>query len=524
MNTNDTVAVATGNWRRRATATVTHPYVALVLILLVGAGLRLYKLDGYDFWHDEMVTVFAARPAPAEIYAWTGINSVHPPLYYMLLHVWNRLFGEALVTMRLFSVVQSIVCIPLIFLLGRDLAGWRVGLAAASLMALAPFQVFHSQQARMYPLLTLLVLLATWSFWRAWRSGNWRWWVLLGLTAVTGFYSHVYFAFSLLGLNLWACFDSWHQRRIDRRRWAGLLISQSMAVLVFLPFLPLMFGLTQSVIESFWIGSDSALLGPLHLFSLTTFGTYRMGSQPLWWTFLLILPACAAIILGTVLSLRTAAQAPTERSNWLLLHFGVWTPLFTATFLSLTVKPILLDRSLIGISGPLFVLIAWVFVRYSDNRGIRLLALGYVAACLATLALIYPDVRSPAELRRLADYLASNAQPGDAIVYADWKAFDYGAYFYPEQPDVCVLAPTSGDTTLARQRLTFMDWRAPHCITTARELVPAYERIWLVLTPYVTDEDGRIATNRDWLHENFTEVNQETFGNAFIELYVADPR
>jgi len=83
--------------------------------------------------------------------------SVHPPFYYFVLHFWMGL-GEDLYTIRLLSVLISTACIPCIYLLGREILSSPGALVAATLMAIAPFQIFHGQQARMYPLLTLLVL------------------------------------------------------------------------------------------------------------------------------------------------------------------------------------------------------------------------------------------------------------------------------------------------------------------------------------------------------------------------------
>lgn len=522
MNITNTVASITGNWRRRITALAAHPVLVLTLLTMLGAVLRIYKLDAYDFWHDEVITVFASRPTPSTTYAWTGAYSVHPPLYYMALHLWSRLFGAELVALRMFSVLQSILCIPLVFLLGRDLAGWRVGLVAATLTALAPFQIFHGQQARMYPLLTMLVLVATWSFFRAWRSADWRWWALLGLTAAVGFYSHVYFAFSLLGLNLWACFETWRTRHIDRRRWAGLLISQSLAVLAFMPFVSKMLGLTQTVISSYWIAENTPFDWMFALISLSNYATFGLERMAAWYVVLTYFPAVAAVLLTLIYSSREARRQVAERPAWGLLLFSLWTPIVVATLLSLTVQSILIDRSLIGLSGALFVLLAWMAVRYWQRSMVQALAAIYIVSCLATLILIYPANHQPNDFRLLTDYLAANAQPDDAIAYADWQSFDHAALFHPEQANVCVVPSQTLDQAFWLRRMAFMQWREPYCSAPLADFASDYQRVWLVLTSYTFDAEEHLANSRGWIEQHGRLLDTQRFGNAVVWLYAVD--
>ncbi|NNJ10629.1 hypothetical protein EKD04_009835 [Chloroflexales bacterium ZM16-3] len=180
----------------------------VAIIMLVGLALRLFHLDFAGYWHDEIISTFLARVPAVEIFRSITDSDTHPPLYHILLHFWGALFSYDLIPLRLFSVLTSLLCIPLSYWLGRAVDGPAVGIATAALMALAPFQIFHSQQARMYPLLTLVVLLMLLSFLGAWRQGGAARWALFGLVAAAGFYTHVYFAFSLLALDLWALAES----------------------------------------------------------------------------------------------------------------------------------------------------------------------------------------------------------------------------------------------------------------------------------------------------------------------------
>src|SRR5437016_11807732 len=82
-----------------------------------------------------------------------------PPLYYVLLHAWMRLFGTGTVAVRALSGVLGVIALPLTFAAGRRIGGGRTAWAATVIMAASPFAVRYSSEARMYTLLLVLALL-----------------------------------------------------------------------------------------------------------------------------------------------------------------------------------------------------------------------------------------------------------------------------------------------------------------------------------------------------------------------------
>ena len=92
--------------------------------------------------------------------------------------------------MRLVSVLAGTAIIPLSFVLGRWTVGVRAGVVAAALVALGPFMIYYSTEARPYALLILLVLLSTLSLLRALSSERSRWWVAYAVFACAAAYTH----------------------------------------------------------------------------------------------------------------------------------------------------------------------------------------------------------------------------------------------------------------------------------------------------------------------------------------------
>lgn len=140
--------------------------MALLLLVLLGLGLRLYALDSQGFFIDEVYSVLVARgDADPELMVFDSIR----PLYFALLGAWMHL-GQSELWLRLPSVVFGVLNIALIYCLGKVSSGHRVGLVASLLMALSPLEVHYSQQARMYTMGSFLALASSLSLILAWRK------------------------------------------------------------------------------------------------------------------------------------------------------------------------------------------------------------------------------------------------------------------------------------------------------------------------------------------------------------------
>ena len=132
----------------------------LLAILGVALSVRLYGLTYHSFWFDEaMSTFWAARPAG---YIWqvgtTMALDKHPPLYYLLLHFWTALFGPGDFAVRTLGALIGALAVLPAFGVGASLGGLRAGAFGALFLALNPFLVWYSQEARMFMPATTFVL------------------------------------------------------------------------------------------------------------------------------------------------------------------------------------------------------------------------------------------------------------------------------------------------------------------------------------------------------------------------------
>jgi mannosyltransferase len=103
------------------------PVVACALLL------RLYRIDWQSSLSDENFSLMLADRSFGKMMAGIIRDAVHPPLHYIALWGWMKLFGFGQLQSRVLSAVCSILSVPMIFLIGRRLLNPRAGLIAAIL-------------------------------------------------------------------------------------------------------------------------------------------------------------------------------------------------------------------------------------------------------------------------------------------------------------------------------------------------------------------------------------------------------
>ena len=206
-------------------------------------GLRMVRLDCQTLWYDEGTSVALAGRSLSTITR-SAAADIHPPFYYYLLHGWTSVFGFSPTAVRALSAFVGTALVALTWLLGRRLFGPAVGLGAAFLAVASPFQVYYSQEARMYILVAALgalsvvlsVMLLQADDGRRSRADQsssdhwppssklWLLWLAYVLISVLVLYTH-YFGFTVLlaenlAIGLWVLLR-WRRRLRFAARWAG---------------------------------------------------------------------------------------------------------------------------------------------------------------------------------------------------------------------------------------------------------------------------------------------------------------
>src|SRR4030065_210211 len=122
----------------------------VIIITLMGGGLLFFLIANKGLWLDETLSIWVSSHSVVEMLQWIAKIDQHPPLYYLLLHYWIALNGDTPYDVRLLSALFGAGTIPVIYLIGKRMSGVGMGLAAAVILALSPFNIRLAQEARMY--------------------------------------------------------------------------------------------------------------------------------------------------------------------------------------------------------------------------------------------------------------------------------------------------------------------------------------------------------------------------------------
>ena len=182
----------------------------MFIILLLGAGLRAWGVQEQSLSSDELLELGIAKSQIGEI---IHKGDGFPPLYHLLLHGWLKLFANDL-AMRWLSVLFGCAAILTMWKLAPWLDNIKSRLWATLLLAISPFHIWYSQEARAYSLYFLLALLAIGFLARARRTDRWQDWTAYVFAAAAGIFTHYYFAI-LIAVGCVYLF-------LEQRKWSAL--------------------------------------------------------------------------------------------------------------------------------------------------------------------------------------------------------------------------------------------------------------------------------------------------------------
>lgn len=176
--------------------------LSMILFLLAVAAFMAASARYYSVFDDE---AFSCRryvlPAGEIVRALWNQTEPDPPLYYVAVHGWMRLFGVTPLAMRGLSILFFIVGVAFLGAAGRTWYEPRVGRWTMVIAALHPLHLFFGFAARWYSLLFLCVAALLWATanLRVVERPARRWIVAWVLAATAACYTN-YFAPAMVGL------------------------------------------------------------------------------------------------------------------------------------------------------------------------------------------------------------------------------------------------------------------------------------------------------------------------------------
>jgi mannosyltransferase len=141
-------------------------YGLLGAVLLLATALRFYKLGAWSFWIDEIYTL-----RDIELLFQT---SRLPRPFFLMSSLPVSLWGASEWSARLVPALLGILSIPVFYFITRRLTGSAVALLSVFFLAVSPWHLYWSQNARFYTLLLLVYTVGLFLFYLALERDNGR--------------------------------------------------------------------------------------------------------------------------------------------------------------------------------------------------------------------------------------------------------------------------------------------------------------------------------------------------------------
>ena|GEM_PF-750862 len=159
-------AVVHGKWRGEA--------VFLTIATAVGGFLRFYRIGKECLWFDEIATAVRVHSSFLGLTDTLTKTILFPPLYYYMVKLWAFTAGTTPADLRSFSALWGTAAIPIIYLLAREMFGRKAAVVSTILLVFSAFNIYYSQEAKMYAMWWTLVLASNLFFVRAVKYGGRR--------------------------------------------------------------------------------------------------------------------------------------------------------------------------------------------------------------------------------------------------------------------------------------------------------------------------------------------------------------
>lgn len=177
----------------------------LFSLVILGTLLRFHALGRYSLWYDEILSAIRAESDISTILGlWSPLDasfiSFAFPLHAVFIH-FSMYFGKSEFIIRFFPAVFGVLTILVIYKTSEEFFGPREGLISAFLIAISPFHIYYSQEARYYSLFAFLSLLSLFFMYRILKDGKFVHVIGFSVVSILNILTHP-FALMVFGMEM----------------------------------------------------------------------------------------------------------------------------------------------------------------------------------------------------------------------------------------------------------------------------------------------------------------------------------
>lgn len=284
-----------------------------------------------SIWRDEAFSILAAERPLASI---LGKLTFEPPVYYILLHFWIKLFGESEIAARSLSLVGFTLATAVVVVWAEKLfkkhwLSWFLPL----FFFLNPMLIYYAFEVRTYGWYIFWAVLSMYAY----LSNRW---ILYAAAGILGFYTHTYFGVVLFVEALhWALIN--RQKFFKIRKFVNepMVLSTAAIAIAIAPWLMRIVATTAKLKDSWYFPVNFNLIR-------SVLGNMFLGYEGTPWYLWGATAWLSLLLLGFFIW--ALIPAKTRKRNLFFLLMAV-VPLVIVIGISF-VKPLFVNRYLIPVT------------------------------------------------------------------------------------------------------------------------------------------------------------------------------
>jgi mannosyltransferase len=468
-----------------------------ILLLALTAALSFFRLGEKSLWHDEAFTLAVARSDAGTF--WQSLTKAESfaGLYYSVVRLLPPLWHTE-ATLRAASAVFAVLTALTCYLVARRLWGFRVAVLSVLLLTISLFFVGYAQEARGYALAVWLVTLATWTLVRAVKRPTWGSWLSFGAISGVAAYAHFFAVLVLVGQLVSLVV---HRSLVP---WRKVAAGIGLALVLVLPLAAVLLSTNAGGRPLLPQTPIAVLFRDLAGVAPTRAGAVQASIYGL----------CCVVALAACLRSRRLTADSFLQWRFTLLVCWIVVPIALTALVSL-VWPVFVSRYFVVCLPAVALLVAVGLAALRPALQAALLVVVLLVAAPGLRVYYTQDYKEGENWRALVNYVASDAQPGDRIVFLSHFGRRPFEYYLARHPGL------ASSLTSEYPSIPWGDYspvvgeaRVGNAIAQAGHLeIAKPARVWVVLLwgGFRTGDDNGAPFQR-MLTDHYAETDYRFFG------------
>lgn len=354
--------------------------IFIILILFaVALGLRFLYIDS-ALWYDEACSWATSTDGAGIMHNLLHVDLQHTPLYFVLLKLWMKLFGQSEVAMRTLSLIFGALTVPFSYIVGMKIS--KNAFFSAMICAVSPLLVLFSAEVRMYSLVVFLVLLSIYFLIDFEQKGDKK--SLIKLIGTNILIPYTFVGGILYNLSLFICYSIYLYKN-KKEKFRQYLCFEFIEFTFLIPYFILISYYAK--MRSLFVISHEGVLKFAHVIdAIRNFfgatieqnvywvndGNYNIN---FWFTLLVIIP-CIYFIIGFIKSLKSEDKFIRALSAILLTNF-----IFAIIFAILKVN-VFTSRYILYLFPPVIMLCVMGLSQKYNPKKLKIGLVIFMIACV----------------------------------------------------------------------------------------------------------------------------------------------